>query len=185
MVILIAIGGVACFLAFLGVLPWLVREAEITRKARTDYRLCRGTHHVRQLQAAIARHRSATRRICRKQQDIERQRQDLSKHETSELNKALCTYIVQTRLTEVAGVGAKLKERIIATCFDGTLESLYRARAVRGVGQEKMMAINAWIRQVRNELPVKGRVGFPGRWSATCPRLFAPTCSLCTPPFLQ
>jgi len=25
---------------------------------------------------------------------------------------------------------------------------------------------------------VKGRVGFPGRWSATCPRPFPPTCCL-------
>ena len=32
---------------------------------------------------------------------------------------------------------------------------------------------------------VKGRVGFPGVWSATCPRPFSPTCWVCTPPFLQ
>jgi hypothetical protein len=162
-VILIAIGGIACFLAFLGVLPWLVREAEITRKARTDYQLCRGTQHVRQLRAAIVRHRSATKRIREKQQDIEQQLQNLGKYETLELHKALCTYIVQTRLTEVAGVGKRLKERIITTCFDGTLESLRRASVVRGVGQEKMMAINIWINQVRDELPFLLKHDFPGK----------------------
>ena len=163
MIILIATGGVTCVLVFLGVLPWIVREAEITRKARTDYQLCRGTQHVRQLRAAIARHRSATRRICKKQRGIERQLQDISKHEALDLNKALCTYIVQTRLTEVAGVGTKLKERIMTTCFDGTLESLHRASVVRGVGQEKMMAINAWIQQVRDELPSLLNHDFSGK----------------------
>jgi len=34
-------------------------------------------------------------------------------------------------------------------------------------------------------MPVKGRVGFPGLWSATCPRPFSPTCCLGAPPFLQ
>jgi len=32
---------------------------------------------------------------------------------------------------------------------------------------------------------VKGRVGFPGVWSARCPRPFPPTCCVETPPFLQ
>jgi hypothetical protein len=35
------------------------------------------------------------------------------------------------------------------------------------------------------ESAVKGRVGFPGRWSATCPRPFPPTCCVDAPPFLQ
>jgi len=32
---------------------------------------------------------------------------------------------------------------------------------------------------------VKGRVGFPGRWSATCPRPFPPTCCVDASPFLR
>jgi len=34
-------------------------------------------------------------------------------------------------------------------------------------------------------ISVKGRVGFPGRWSATCPRPFPPTCCVDAPPFLK
>ena len=51
----------------------------------------------------------------------------LGKEQTKEFKMALMMQLVNDLPLEVPGIGTKLKDRIIATCFDGSLESLLRS----------------------------------------------------------
>jgi len=50
---------------------------------------------------------------------------------------------------------------------------------------KRCVAVMTILKKPGDANNVKGRVGFPGRWSATCPRPFPPTCCVDAPPFLQ
>ena len=80
-----------------------------------------------------------------------------------ELEVAASTLIARRELTRIPGIGAALKERILAQCFDGTLDSLYRAGNVRGVGPQRAAAVRHWVGQQKNRLPTFIQNGFPGK----------------------
>ena len=125
-------------LAVLGLIfPRIEYELKIFRKARFDNLNSRGTIHKKIIKKAIAK---LNLEITGAQTAIEQlnfRKSNLALEESTELERTLSTIIVNNELDDIPGIGAVLKERIIRSCFDGTIESIRRASGVRGIGEEK------------------------------------------------
>lgn len=157
------VGGVIGFILVLAFVPKMIEESRIMSKAREDYLRCRGTHHARQLRSAIKRHEDPLRHLCRRREEIASELRAMDQRADAELRRALTIHLINTRFTEIPGIGTKLKDRIVQMCFDGTLESLLRSQHVHGVGQEKAAAIRSWVYRMKQTLPKLLDTGFPGK----------------------
>ncbi|MBW1936412.1 MAG: helix-hairpin-helix domain-containing protein [Deltaproteobacteria bacterium] len=74
----------------------------------------------------------------------------------------LLQQIVSQDLKKVPGIGETLAREILSKCYDGTLESLSRARLyVRGIGEKRQFAINQWIMAVKAQLSTLLNRDFP------------------------
>ncbi len=160
---LIIVGGVVGFILLLAFVPKMIEESRIMSKAREDYLRCRGTHHARQLQSAIKRHEDSLRLLHRRRDEIASELRTMNQQTDAELLRALTIHLINTRFTEIPGIGTKLKDRIVRTCFDGTLESLLRSQRAHGVGQEKAAAIRSWVYRMKQTLPKLLDKDFPGK----------------------
>ncbi|MBU1049454.1 hypothetical protein KKG90_05445 [Candidatus Bipolaricaulota bacterium] len=135
----------------------------MTRKAHADYARSRGTLHARQLHAGIAKHELALRPLIVERERIGAAIDSLARGELNELRKSLANDLVHGPLAEIRGVGSKLKNRIVESCFDGTLESLNTAQQVPGVGPEMALDIQTWIQQMQNRMPQLLKGDFEGK----------------------
>jgi hypothetical protein len=158
----VLVGGAIISFIFLLVLgPEMAEERRLSQKAQEDYARCRGTQHAKQLEDAIRRHGADLQRRLAEQLQAASELQTLLQQERAELARALTIHLVQTRFTEIPGIGTKLKDRIVETCFDGTLDSLLRSSHVHGVGEEKWAAIRGWVYRRKQELPELLKTDFP------------------------
>ena len=161
--IYLIIGGALAFVLFLLRVPTLVGRRRITRKAHADYARCRGTIHARQLRAGIQRHEVALRPLAAEKEKIGAAMESLTRNELKDLKRTLVIYLANGPLAEVRGIGAKLKDRIVEACFDGTLESLLQAQHVQGVGEEKATDIRVWVQEMQNRMPQLLKGDFDGK----------------------
>lgn len=157
------IGGALAFGLFLLWTPKALTWRRVTKKAHADYASCRGTLHARQLRVGITKHELALRSLI-----VERNRMDdamdsLARCELNELRQALASSLVNGPLSEVRGVGPKLRDRIAEGCFNGTLESLNEVQLIPGVGLDMARDISAWVQQMRNRVPELLRGDFEGK----------------------
>ena len=157
------IGGVLAFVFFLSFIPKMMERRRIMKKANADYARCRGTRHARQLRAAIKRHESALPPFVRERNKINNEMDSLARDELGELRRALAIHLVNGPFVEVHGIGAKLKDRIVEACFDGTLDSLLQAQQVPGVGAEKAVDIRTWVQQMQRNMPQLLQDEFDGK----------------------
>lgn len=161
-VVLIAIYILLVVLVVLA-LPTMLRQSRLASRARKDYRRARGTQHLRQIRDSL---KILSKRLDSHEQEKKRLSSTLRRQEqerTDKLTHALCRYVVETQLTQIDGIGPKLRDRIMRYSFDGTLHSLRGAYRVRGVGQRKQLAIQHWIAQKERELPRLRKGSFPGK----------------------
>jgi len=141
----------------------LISELRLRRRARHDYRVARGTQHLKQLEGPLAKLEHEIQVIRRQIQGIEQQLHDLGGKRQDELRAAACQYLVNHRLTDVDGIGPQLQQRIVRSCFRGSLRDLHHAERVRGVGPRRRAAIMRWVQARERELPALMERAFPGR----------------------
>ena len=161
--IFLIITGVVVIIILGALSPQIIEESRIMSQAREDYLQCRGTNHARLLQAAINRHQEAVNELEVARKNLDYKIQQLDKEINEQLQRALATHLVKSQFTGIPGIGSKLRDRIISTCFDGTLDSLNRSQLVRGVGPEKAAAIRAWVYQMKRSMPKLLKSDFPGK----------------------
>jgi len=142
--------AVILLLAFL---PKMIKQYRIMAKARADYARSRGTYHVRQIRAAITKHELALRPYVQESNRLTQELDALNKEQTKECERTLTMQLVNDLSLEVPGIGTKLKDRIITTCFDGSLESLLRSQYVPGIGKQKAHAIRVWVHDLQRQMP--------------------------------
>lgn len=161
------LGGCAAGVALAGgaVLRFLprVRRAQLLRRAGSDYHECRGTEHVRLLRQGIDRHEAAVHLLRHELPQIDARIEADRRLEADEVWSALLRHTVSERLLEVPGIGPKLRDTLLAECFDGTLGSLERVEDLAGVGEEKATSIQHWVHGLRATLPHQTHAPFPGR----------------------
>lgn len=142
-------------------LAWVQRR--VSKKVHADYARSRGTLHARQLLAGIAKTEIALRPLIVERQRITAAIDALGRNELKQLRQALASALVDTVLPEIRGVGARLKDRMVEACFDGTLESLHDVQHVPGVGADTALAIQNWIQGLQNRLPQLLKDDFEGK----------------------
>ena len=146
------------------VLPPMLRQSRIASRARRDYAQARGTHHLHQIRESLGILTDRLKNLEKERHKLNHDIQTLAEQRSSELSSALCRHIAQTHLTDVDGIGPKLRDRIIATCFDGTLDGLRHAdNRVYGVGQKKAWDIWIWVLKWKPQLPELLKEDFPNK----------------------
>ena len=135
----------------------------LTKRAKHDFRLARGTQHRSLVEEALSRLETE---LKSKQQVKERATQNLRKleaNENADLVGAVQDYLVHNRLKEVAGIGPKLSKSIANEIYRGNLSDLRRANQLSGISETKQQAINQWVAKYQRQLKTLAQQQFPGR----------------------
>ena len=142
--------------------PWL-EVLPLRLKARRDYRMARGTLHLKQIDKGLAYIDKALSLFRSECETSERSLRALESELDHELRSTLGREIIRIHLPEAEGIGEKLTDLILAQCFDGTLGSLRRAHEVDGVGDQKQESIDRWLVQWEPGFPGLMAKDFPGK----------------------
>jgi len=144
--------------------PEIINYLTISSQGYKDYRLCRGTQHLKQIRASLKILKQKIKDLVSQKNHLEKSIEENITLKVSKLRKALVTHLVETELDSVDGIGSKLKSAIIRTCFDGTLQSLHRVQGrVYGIGDSKQWALLQWAKGIELRLPGLLVNDFPGR----------------------
>jgi len=156
--------GAGILLAVLAALtPWIGEARRIAKTAREDHAGSRGTHHAKQLREAIRLHERHLQPLRGEHTKLQAELNGIARREQAELERALTQALIDSSFLKIPGIGPKLRDRILGTCFDGSLDSLLRAHQVYGVGQEKSFAIRNWVQQMRRGFTSRLEEDFPGK----------------------
>jgi hypothetical protein len=149
--------------AIILVWPSVTRELRLRRRAKHDFRVARGTQHLRQIDSALpnlqARIQAHEAKIAQLNKDL----QNLGQQRNKMLHATLVRYLVENHLSDIRGIGPTLSSRIIHHCFRGRLSDLHTAYRVSGVGSALQSSITAWIRYYEQRLPRLLQGNFPGK----------------------
>ncbi len=143
--------------------PAAVRRQGIRLQARADYEHARGTAHLRILREAHHRKDAALKQCDKQITAGENRAASLEREQQERLREALERHLAYSRLTEVKGIGPKMRDRIIAVAFRSRLADLSQAYRVQGVGATRQQAINAWIQYYAGRIPLLLNEDFPGK----------------------
>lgn len=80
-----------------------------------------------------------------------------------ELTEALVRHLVQTRLSQIPGIGPTLRAKIIRHVFRGRLSDLHSARRLEGIGSQRQYQISRWAHRMEAQLPRLLQEDFPGK----------------------
>jgi hypothetical protein len=141
--------------------PRLISELRLRNRARHDYRVARGTQHLKQLEGPLSKLERDIKATQREIRTTKRKLQELAGKREDELREALSRYLVTHRLTEVDGIGPRLKQRILMHSFRGNLRDLRYVERVSGVGPARRTAIMRWVRAREREFPRLMKGSFP------------------------
>ena len=163
LVLALVAGAVLVVLFVTLALPAALCEVSAAARARRDYRRARGTQHLRMIRRSMKVLDSTITQLKQKESPLQAKIKDIDAVRSRELGLALCYCIAQNHLTDVHGIGLILRDRLMATCFDGTLESLRRADRVYGIGYQRAYSIRVWVTKWTQQLPQLGAQDFPGK----------------------
>jgi len=133
--------------------PQAIRKESIVMQAKMDFHEARGTAHLAILRQSYARIHKQLEQCDKKSTIVQNQIVTLQRERDEKLRATVERLIAYTRLTEVKGIGPKMRDRILATVFRSRLTDLTQAYRVQGVGSSKQQAINAWIQYYSRQLP--------------------------------
>ena len=148
---------------FLILSPKMIYKFKIYNRSRSDYLQARGTYHLQQIKIPLRKLKERINKLKSEESQLIAQIKNLREERSAKLLEALTRFVVQNQFTNVKGIGPTLRARILAHCFDGTLQSLKRANAVRGIGGEKYYAICQWVKEVEYRLPDLLKDDFPNK----------------------
>lgn len=154
---------VLIFLFIIFVYPSILRQFKIFSRARRDYQLARGSMHLRRIRNSLKILNKNIKNLEKEKQKLEKNLHNLNQRTSERLLNALSHHIVETRLSEIEGIGPILRDRIILNCFDGKLGSLRRAYRIEGIGQKKLHAISRWVEEIERDIPNLLKNDFPNK----------------------
>jgi len=125
--------------------------------------LARGSMHLRQICNSLKILNKNITNLEKEKQKSEKDLHKLNQRTSERLLNALTHHIVETRLSEIEGIGPILRDRIIVNCFDGTLGSLRRTYSLEGIGEKKLQAISRWVEKVEHDIPSLLKNDFPDK----------------------
>lgn len=145
--------------------PQAIRKESILTQAKMDFQSARGTTHQAILRQAYARTNKQLEQCAQNRVTAQNRIVVLQRERDEKLRVTSERLIAYTRLTEVKGIGPKMRDRILATTFRSRLTDLTQAYRAQGVGTSKQQAINAWIQHYSRQMPMLLAQDFEGKSS--------------------
>lgn len=139
------------------------RKQALKRKARHDYESARGTAHLAFLTRAKKQTSQKIKQIDRAIKQSQAKINDLKRQRANALILALEKYIAYNHLTEVPGIGTKLRDTLLRRVFVSRLSDLQRSFVVTGIGEARQRDINYWIWLYEQRKPEMLVQDFPGK----------------------
>lgn len=136
---------------------------QLRAQAERSYTRSRGTQHLRAISSCLPRLQRTITEVESKIRHLEAENRRLTFAKQRELEGTLTMHLVQRELDRIPGVGPELRYRVLKQCFNGTLESLYQAPFVYGVGENRGWSIHCWVKETRQRLPALLTGDFPGK----------------------
>jgi hypothetical protein len=136
---------------------------QMRAQAKRSYARSRGTRHLRTISSCLPRLQRTIKEVESKIQHLEAENRKLTVAKQRELEGTLTTHLVNGELDQIPGIGIELQDRVLKQCFNGTLESLYQAPFVYGVGENRGWAILCWVKETYMRLPELLAKDFPGK----------------------
>jgi len=155
--------GICFLLIFLWYLPDWLYNRRLFRIAKKHYSRTRGTQHFKLLNQSLKKIREAIEQTSKTISELKKKISIADDEQEREIERIITNWIVYSNLTEVPGIGRKMRDRIISECFDGTLASIGNAWRVSGVGGMKEEAIDDWLAIWNRKLPGLMEQDFDGR----------------------
>ncbi len=144
-------------------LPPLLHRDRLNQRAQRDYREARGTYHLNQLRQSLTSLDAKLEKLGQQESQLNAKIHSLHQQRQQELLRALNRHVAQAYLTDIDGIGPKLRDRILQECFSGTLDSLLVAYCVQGVGEKRALDIRVWVQKWKQQLPELAMTDFPGK----------------------
>lgn len=137
------------------------QRRQVLGLAEHDFQQSRGLAHRKFLLLAERkiqrRHHEISNQISRAQRDL----QSLDNEKELALLRALEQHLIETRLSEVSGIGPALLKRILSELKPRLFKDLRYASTVQGVGDSRQTDIDAWVLSYHRQLPSLVQSGFP------------------------
>ena len=131
------------------------------RQSRFDFRNARGAVHLRYLEEALPRLEQRIVGAHSALDALRREIEALTTQRTAEYQAVIARGFVLSTTRGPPGVGPVLWNRVVSSCFDGTLGSLRNARMVGGIGDQRAAAIQAWVTEAEREMQRQLKSDFP------------------------
>ena len=143
-------------------LPFLVNYLTIRSQARKDYKLSRGTQHLKQIKASLQILNERISILKSMKIELKQDIDELEDERIDKLYRTLSTHLLKTRLYEVEGIGPKLREAIINR-YSYLHNLKYAYKSIEGIGQQKQWAITNWVIMLTDQLPELLKQDFSGK----------------------
>jgi len=139
------------------------RRNPLNQLAKEEYAQARGTAHKQLLQQARWQLQLLCNQAEQALQTSISESKSLEKQRKNRLRQALSYHLINTRLTEIPGVGDKRKEQILEFLYITRLSDLHHAYQVPGIGEQTQQAISQWVKRYRKQVPKLLKQDFPGK----------------------
>jgi hypothetical protein len=143
--------------------PRIEFTLQMRAQARRSYTRSRGTQHLHTITSCLPHLQRTITEVESKIQHLEAENRKVALTKQRELEDTLTMHLVTGELDQIPGIGTELRDRVLKLCFNGTLESLYQAPFVYGVGENRGWAIHCWVKETRMRLPDLLTGTFPGK----------------------
>ncbi len=162
-VIVTVVIGITVYLVALS--PAAQAHARLRAQARLDYHSARGTIHLKMMRDAQARYLRQLDRCDSALTAAQQRKSNLDRARDGELQSALETHILRTRLREIPTIGPALAEqlRLYAEENAGLHSLSYASRYVVGIGDARQTAIDAWLSNYEKQKAALLAGDFPGK----------------------
>ena len=132
-------------------------------RAKKSYARSRGTRHMRTISNCLHRLQRTITKVESRIQHLETENRKLAVAKQRELEDTLTMQLVNDEFNQIPGVVTELRDRVLKQCFNGTLESLYQAPFVFGVGENRGWAIFRWVNKTCIKFPYLLKRDFTGK----------------------
>lgn len=134
----------------------------LKKQAEQDFQNARGYEHLAQMKKARKELETHTKTANSNLKQLQNELAQIDMAQEQELRAILTKWIID-QITEVAGIGPQLANRIISQVFVNDLSDLRRAHMVDGIGDERQWSINQWVREKEHQIPAMLAGDFPGK----------------------
>jgi len=135
----------------------------LNKQAEIDYQNARGTAHLNMLLDTHGRYTLVFNNNLRELEILKREYNSLISKKENELLTALSRHIINNELTEVRGIGTRLKDTILSKVFKTRLDDLSSFDTLIDINETIQNSIWHWVKKKKLEINTRMKRIFPNK----------------------